>query len=235
MPFEIPSKLLHFISSQNIQPGDRLPPIPDLANQMGISTGKMREDLEVARELGLVEVRPKTGIRLLDYAFLPAIRTSLLYAISRKNAYFRQFSALRDHLEAAFWMEAAALLEAEDIAHMQQLIERAWRKLQGDPVRIPHLEHRDLHLITYSRLENTFVRGLLEAYWEAYEAVGLNMYADYTYLRAVWTYHQRMVDAIVAGDLQGGYQAFTEHIDLIRARPATEHALASESPVGLLG
>jgi hypothetical protein len=38
--------------------------------------------------------------------------------------------------------------------------------------------------------------GLLEAYWDAYEAVELNTYADYAYLQEVWRYHERIVEAI---------------------------------------
>jgi DNA-binding GntR family transcriptional regulator len=63
------------------------------------------------------------------------------------------------------------------------------------------------------------VYGLLEAYWEAYEAVGLDLYADYNYLRQVWNYHQTMVDAICEGDFQRGYQALVEHRDLLLHRP----------------
>jgi DNA-binding FadR family transcriptional regulator len=67
-------------------------------------------------------------------------------------------------------------------------------------------------------LDNPFVSGILEAYWEAYEAVGLNLYAGYRYLEEVWTYHQQMVDGICNGDLDAGYQALVEHTDLIRHR-----------------
>ena len=52
------------------------------------------------------------------------------------------------------------------------LIERALEKLRGTPVQVPHEEHRKLHLMIYSRLDNPFVTGILEAYWDAYEAVG---------------------------------------------------------------
>jgi len=73
--------------------------------------------------------------------------------------------------------------------------------------------------LIYSRLDNPFVQGLLEAYWEIYEAVGLNLYADYNYLERVWTYHQQMVDAICAGDFESGYRALVEHKDLLYHRP----------------
>ena len=74
-------------------------------------------------------------------------------------------------------------------------------------LRHPHAEHRALHLTIFRRLNNPFVRGLLEAYWEAYEAVGLSLYSDFHYLREVWTYHDQIVAAITAGDVIQGLDA----------------------------
>ncbi len=76
----------------------------------------------------------------------------------------------------------------------------------------------------FSRLPNLLVRALLEGYWEAYEAVGLSLYADYAYLHEVWTYHETMVGAIRAGDPEAGLRALVRHTGLLRARsrPARE-------------
>ena len=49
-----------------------LPPLTDLSRELGISVAALREQLEVARALGLVEVRPRTGTRRLAYSFAPA-------------------------------------------------------------------------------------------------------------------------------------------------------------------
>ena len=57
------SEFLRYLVENGAEAGGRLPPIPTLAQELGISSGKLREQLEVARELGFVEVRPKTGIR----------------------------------------------------------------------------------------------------------------------------------------------------------------------------
>ncbi len=211
-------------------PGDRMPAIPELANQLGMSTSKLREQLEVARALGLVEVRPKTGIKVLPYSFGNSLRVSLQFALALDRSYFDQIGELRNHIEAAFWHEAVSLLRPDDKMALQDLISRAWDKLRGQPVQIPHNEHRDLHLKIYSRLDNEFVAGLLESYWEAYEAVGLALYADYSYLEQVWTYHEEMVEAIVAGDLEGGYRALVEHTGLLHHRP--EHSSVHEVGFG---
>lgn len=201
------------------QEAPRIPPLNELSKEMGLSVALLREQLEVAEALGLVEVRPRTGIRRLPYSFLPAVRQSLTYAIQTDHANFDAFSDLRNHLEAAFWHEAASRLTGQDHKTLQNLMAQAWEKLRGSPIQIPHAEHRQLHLCIFCRLDNPFVMGILEAYWEAYEAVGLNVFADYHYLEQVWSYHQQMVDAICAGDFDAGHQALVQHKDLLYHRP----------------
>jgi DNA-binding FadR family transcriptional regulator len=219
VPIDLSSELLNFLADEGLKPGDRLPAISELAQRLGISTGKLREQLEVARTLGLVEVRPKTGTRVLEYRFLNSLRTGLLYALATDPDSFGPFGELRNHVEAAFWHEAVTQLTAEDRAELSRLVDQAWAKLHGEPVQIPHNEHRELHLTIYRRLDNQFVRGLLEAYWEAYEAVGLAVYNDYQYLEQVWHFHEDMVRAIENGDVEGGYQALIEHTTLLNRRP----------------
>ncbi len=197
----------------------KLPSLQDMSADLNVSVSKLREHLEVARALDLVDVRPRLGIRRLPYSFAPAVRLSLVYAIHLDREYFEYYADLRNQLEQAYWYRAVALLEPEDHAHLQTLMNRAWEKLDGTPVRIPHEEHRELHMAIYRKLENPFVLGLLEAFWDAYESFGLNLYADYDYLRQVWRYHQAMVDAIQQGDFDEGLQALVEHKDLLHHRP----------------
>ena len=212
------SDFLRYVAAHGFQPGDRLVPLEDLSAELKISIGKLREQLEVARSLGLVDVRPRAGIRLEEYRFLPAVRYSLMYALAADPANFAAFGSLRTHLEAGYWREAVALLTSADHAHLQELVHSAWAKLNGQPIQIPHAEHRDLHLTIFGRLSNPFVRGLLEAYWEAYEAVGLSVYSDYQYLREVWTHHEGIVSAICTGQLEEGYRLLVEHTSLLRYR-----------------
>lgn len=193
-----------------------LPALADLSQELGLSVSALREQLEVARALGLVESRPRIGTRRLPYSFLPAVLQSLRYAIALDRSYFDLFADLRRHVEMAYWHESVARLTREDKEELRGLVASAWDKLRGSPVQIPHAEHRALHLTFFRRLENPFALALLEAYWEAYEAVGLSLYADYRYLEQVWTYHQRMVEAVCAGDYEAGYQALVQHADLIR-------------------
>ncbi len=215
------SEFLRYLAANANNDGGRIPPLTELSQELGISVASLREQLEVARAFGLVEVKPRTGIHKLPYSFRPAVQQSLAYAVALDPNCFQVYSELRNRIEAAYWHEAICLLPPEDHERLRQLIRRAWERLGEKPPQIPHEEHRELHLTIYRRLNNPFVLGLLETYWTLYEAVGLNVYADYDYLQKVWQFHEKMVEAICAGQDEEGYRAFMEHVDLVsqRARP----------------
>jgi DNA-binding FadR family transcriptional regulator len=209
------------LANKSQEESDRLPSLNDISQELGVSVARLREQLEVAKALGLVEVRPHTGMRRLPYSFLPAVWQSLSYGLEINPDIFSAFSDLRDHIEATFWDQAVRALTQDDLTELQVLISRAWEKLRGHPIQIPHAEHRQLHLCIFSRLENPFVSGILEAYWDAYEDIGLNQYTDLDYLCQVWKYHQMMVDSICSGEYDTGYKALIDHMDLLRYRPAS--------------
>ena len=227
----IDSEFLRYLIDQGFDPGDRLPSLTELSSEIGISVGKLREQLEVARMLGLVEASPRRGITRTEYSFLPPVRLSLLAALALNTAHFMAFSELRGHLETAYWDEAVALLTDTDKDCLRGLVDSAMDKLSQQRIQIPYVEHRQLHLTVFRRLDNPFVCGLLEAYWDAYEAVELNTYADLPYLREVWDYHAHIVDAIIAGDAVLGKKLLIEHMQLLSKRGISIERVETEVAV----
>lgn len=209
------SEFLNYLLQFPANEVEQLPSLKDLSEELGISISTLREQLQVAKALGLVDVRPRLGIRPQPYSFTPAVDASLCYAIEHDRSYFEDFVDLRRHLELAYFPWAVDLLQEEDHQELRQLVARAWEKLHGKPARIPHQEHRQLHLTFYRRLENVFVIGLLEAYWDAYEAVGLNVYTNFEYLEQVWTYHEQLVESAIAKDKILGRKILKEHFELM--------------------
>ncbi|MCY3936297.1 MAG: FCD domain-containing protein [Chloroflexi bacterium] len=218
---ELGSELLNYLAETSLQPGDRLPTIHELTdeNQLGISTSKVREQLSIARALGLVEVKTKNGMQLLPFDFKPAVLLTLLYALARDESYFDHFAALRVQLELAFWPDACARLGASHFAAMRDCVAAANAMLRTEPIRIPNREHRQFHLIMFRDLGNPFVIGLLEAYWEAYELVQRNRYRDYDYLRRVWDYHEQILEELEQGAVEAARDLFIEHTRLLRTPP----------------
>ena len=209
------SEFLEYLMQVPVEEVDQLPSLKELSQELGISISTLREQLQVAKALGLVDVRPRLGIRPQPYSFTPAVDASLCFAIEQDRSHFEDFVDLRRHLELAYFPHALDLLQEEDHQELHRLVASAWEKLRGKPTRIPHQEHRQLHLTFYRRLENVFVIGLLEAYWDAYEAVGLNVYTDLEYLEQVWMYHEQLVEIAIAKDKARGRIVLQEHFDLM--------------------
>jgi DNA-binding FadR family transcriptional regulator len=210
---------LKYLSNRKDEEGCRLPSLSELSKTTETSIPILREQLEVARALGFVEVRPKTGIRKNKYRFAPAVTASLTYAMEEKPDLFDTFADLRKHIEASYFEEAVSILNTEDIDGLVKLVEQAKNKLAKTPAEIPYNEHKELHLLMYSRLNNPFVTGLLEAYWQIYEDVGLTRYTDLSYHQRVWNYHEKIVESIQQGDFSLSKKALLEHMILIQQRP----------------
>src|SRR5690606_23668834 len=131
---KLDSELLNYLIEHQVPPGERLPTLVQMSDEIGISVGKLREQLEVARSMGLVSVRPRLGTQREPFDFLPAIRDSALFGLAVGEARFEEFSQLRQAIESSMWMEAVVRLLPEDKQYLKELTQQAWHKLRGDAV-----------------------------------------------------------------------------------------------------
>lgn len=219
---KLDSPFLSYLAEKQVAPGEKLPTLNEISHELNISIGKLREQLEVARSMGLVSVRPRVGMQREPFDFSAAILNAVLFGLATGEAKFAHFSQMRRAVEQSVWDNAVHLLTEDDKRYLQQLIDRAWKKLGGTPIHIPNEEHRALHLTIFSRLDNPFVQGLFAAYWDAYEASELTRFNRLEYWIEVWRYHQQIVDAICCGDFALGRQRLIEHFDLLRSVPVVD-------------
>ena len=197
---------------------ENIPSIQSMSEDLGLSTACLREQMELAKNLGIISARPRKGIEILPYKFSPAASKSLYYAVNLDYSYFVQYSEVRNHLEKAYFLESVQLLDSEEISRIQLLVDAAFKKLDGFPVQIPHDEHRKYHMSFYIHLENIFLTGLLEAYWDVYELVGLSIYSDLEYLKKVWDYHAQIIENISKGNLETSFELLCTHMEFISQR-----------------
>lgn len=199
-------------------PQSKLPPLDDLSKTLGVSRGKLREELIAAEACGIVDMRPGDGTYIRPFEFYTPIRTVVLYSIAQDRGNFQRFYELRTHLESGLFVRAVSKLTPEDRAELHRIADRAELRLSRRPPEIPHREHRDFHLLAFARLDNEFVRGLLRVYWDAYEAVGFHMYFDYAYYEDMWTSHSAIADAIDAEDSVRARDILVQHFTLLSNR-----------------
>ena len=216
-PFTL-SEFLLYLASIPAEGDQRIPPLNVLSKELGLSVATLREQLEEARSIGLVEVKPRSGIRKLPFDFATSIRPGLLYAVHSKSILFHQFSDLRKHLETAYFIEAAQLLTSSDIAQLNDIVLQAQQKINSLPTQNPAPEHRQFHLLIYRRLENEYLLGILKTFWDIYHISGLEIYPEIHYLERVWSYHAKIVEEIKSKNFQHGLAILMEHMDILAQR-----------------
>ena len=196
----------------------KLPSISTLAHNLGISHGKLREDLIAAQAYGMVEMRPGDGTYIRPFDFYAAIRPAVIYGIACDKHNFDRFYRLRAGIEISFWEEATRKLQPDDFKKLRRICQRAESRLNGEPIEIPHREHRVFHMLIFSRLNNPFVIGLLKAYWDGYETVELHRYFELSYYTEMWDYHRQIVDLLQEGDYQQSQQVLKDHFGILETR-----------------
>ncbi len=104
------SPFMKYLASMPADTACRLPPLTQLSKQLNISVASLREQMEVARIMGLIEVHPRTGIQKVKFSFTHTVVMRLMYGNEAGEESFQQISDLRKHVEAAYWQEAASQL-----------------------------------------------------------------------------------------------------------------------------
>jgi len=115
-------RLFEFIINERLQPGDRLPTENQLADQLKVGRGTIREAVGALSFIGIVEVRPKTGTRLLvsssELKEKPFIRNT-----SKKPERVEELVEARIMLEQAIVELASKKARSEDIEQIRKYLD----------------------------------------------------------------------------------------------------------------
>lgn len=210
------SALLAYLA-KTVNEEKSIPSIAQLAKVLGLSNAAVREQLEVARQLQLVEVKTKTGIQVSSFSISPAICLASKFGIEINPEMIWDLLSVRQHLELAYWQEAVVRLNSEDVELLGNIVESAMAKIGKRPLVAPVQEHRDFHLAIYRPLNNVYLNGILESYWDLFHDSEIRLYNDQTSLENVWNYHQKIYQAIVSKQYEVGYQALVTHFEIVRS------------------
>lgn len=214
-------EVLHFLADCATT-GKTIPSIPELGQELGISTASVREQLEVARCIGIVDIKPRTGIQSKEFSLSQSTTLAMVYGVNVKPELFEQYASMRQQLEMGYWNEAVSLLTKDDIFRLKHLVDLAYSKIMKRPLIIPNDEHREFHLAIYRPLKNEVLNGILETYWDLHNSLNVSYYQDEAYLQNVWDYHRKMVEAIEAREYEKGYNALTIHLQLLKSGKKAE-------------
>jgi len=116
----IADEIQEMIRRESIPPGGRLPTEHTLARRFRVSRPIIREALQALKALGVVESRPKTGLRVL--AFDPTAHFDQIIPRIRTDEERAEIYELRCLLEPAILRLAAERVTPEKLDRLEQLL-----------------------------------------------------------------------------------------------------------------
>jgi len=88
---QVAAEIRRAIADGEANPGDRLPPARHLAAVMGVNTNTVLRALRALRDEGLLEMRPRRGIRIVGTPAQSEVRGKVaeLVLLARQHGYTR--------------------------------------------------------------------------------------------------------------------------------------------------
>lgn len=227
----------------DLRPDETIPNEADLSRELEVSRTVLREAIKVLASKGLVEVRPRTGTRVLPRSHWELIDPDVLhwqFVNGATEDLLREISEVRLAIEPAAAGLAAVKRDEEDLHELQRLL-RAMTASLGDPAKYVEADIR-FHGAILHATHNLLLSKLAATVREALVASRLVTVNVAGGPRTAAPAHAAVVEAIEAGDRSAAFGAMeklvnsTWHdVETVLAGPTPtsgEHQVVARAPAG---
>jgi DNA-binding FadR family transcriptional regulator len=212
----IQDQIKQYITANRLGADDLLPPEGQLAIDLGVSRGSVREAIKALESLGIVEVRHGDGIRVRSFNF-DSILDLLSYGVLFDPDRVVEILQIRIWLEDSALLPAVAAIDDETIAELDALLDRWTAKAEARADT--SAEDRSFHQLLYRGLRNESLSQLIDIFWLVYHSLPEEaMGADHDPVATVQN-HRDLLDAIRGRDpvaarakLRAHFQSLEERI-----------------------
>jgi GntR family transcriptional regulator, transcriptional repressor for pyruvate dehydrogenase complex len=208
------ANILDGVERGRLRRGDRLPPEPELAGELGISVPTLRQALVVLSRAGVLEMRPgKAGGIFLVSDLIPT--EAITHAVAFEEHAAIDTLRARRVIEPAVVVHASRVATADDYAELERTTDLLRSHLGDRPLvmRADAMFHRALvracHNQTLQETLQVVARGLAPIR----DAYGGGLDAD----RQTLDVHTRQVAAMQARDEEALLDVVDEHLRMLEA------------------
>lgn len=205
---QIAQQLRQLITSGEFPPGSRLPAERELAALLGVSRPSVREALIALEVEGWVEVRTGSGVYVLrdsaQHAAVAATEWGPLEVIRARRVVEGEVAAL-----------AAQVRQTPHLQGMQAALQSMQADAQAG--RAPLEGDRAFHLTLAAACGNAVLADTVTQFWDARKGPLFERLGDYFETPDSWrsaiAEHQRVLQALQAGDADAARAAMHHHMD----------------------
>ncbi|MEJ7137934.1 FadR/GntR family transcriptional regulator [Amphibiibacter pelophylacis] len=225
------------IAQGHLQPGERLPPERDLAEQMGVSRALLREALVRLQADGFISSRGRGGMTVSDLGHQEITSPLVRLMLQRPQAVLDVLE-LRMALEGTATELATRRATDEDRARISKAFDVMWRDWEQ---RVPEADRArhdaDFHLAIAAATRNFAIQhvlGSLHALVQGAMANAHQLVQDSRTLQDdLIGQHAAIRDGILAREPLRARRAAEAHLEFVRRLYGTPDAPTAQAPTGL--
>lgn len=211
----IQEQIKRYITEKRLQPGDMLPPEGQLAEDLGVSRGSVREAVKSLESLGIVESRHGEGVCVRDFNF-DSVLDFLSFGLAFHPSRATEILQIREWLEESAVLAATDLISDEQLAQIDQVLV-AWEK-KAQAGESTSDEDRTFHRMLYEPLHNASLLSLIDIFWVVYNALAVRTVPEDADPLSTVRSHRDLFDAVRARNAGLARQRLSQHFRNIELR-----------------
>jgi GntR family transcriptional repressor for pyruvate dehydrogenase complex len=218
---KVTAAILETIASNQLKPGDPLPPERELGRQFGVSRTVIREAVRALAAKGLLEVRSGSGVRIVAVDG-GTVSESMRHFVRGSQLEYGKVDEIRHVLEVAAAGLAAERATEDDIAAMDETVVALENECHDLEKSVQHdlAFHRAIAMATHNELFLVLHDSMGEMLIEVRRR---NLSKGRDERRLVVNMHRRIRDGIAAHDPEAARWSMLDHLGHVSATWAGEH------------
>jgi GntR family transcriptional repressor for pyruvate dehydrogenase complex len=214
---EVYKQIVTLIGNGQLKPGDKIPSEREMASELGISRQSIREALNRAEVMGLIQVRQGEGSFILSSVREP-LKPPLTVIIEKEAERIFEFLEIRKLIEG--WCAEKAALEAtgKELEDMIQIVNKM-KKVVSKDKQWEELD-LELHFSIAKATHNIIAIHIMDAL-----RVNFSLFFRFTKsmpsserLDVLWQHHNEIIEAITRKDSKLAKQKVIDHLNFIEEK-----------------
>ncbi|WP_100407166.1 FadR/GntR family transcriptional regulator [Bacillus solitudinis] len=210
----VAEQLTEMIKSGEVEPGDRLSTVQQLADEFNVGRSAIREALSALKAVGLVEIRQGEGtfVKKINHDLASLVIPSVEFM---KQDDVRQLFEIRKIVETGAASLAAMNRSEEDLFKIESILHEM-KRAEGDG-ELGERADVEFHLAVVTATQNSMLNKLLEVVSDTMqvtmrEARKVFFYSERERLAKLYEEHCQIYEAIKQKDAHTAYEKMMVHI-----------------------
>ena len=211
---KVAEQIQRLIRDGLLKPGDMLPPERELAETFQVSRSSLRDAIRALELMGMVEARQGEGTIVREPSG-EAVASPLTAVLLQQREFVSELLELRGMIEPTLAARAATHADADDLAHLEDILRRQKEKVDRGELAIE--EDSEFHDRIARASNNKVVLQVVDVFMDLLRESRKQSLQVEGRLQKSLMSHQQILRAIARHDAAAAENAMRRHIQEIEA------------------